>query len=301
MPTDPKQELEARLQALWLRRANLSEPEWTLLYRIVAGYLRARNFKAYGTLRRYAVPEDYDQFKRELVDDYFVDKVLRPARRRDFAPTPLEHIEVLQKYYRRYLLDQIDLHQREHERRNALEREINKLLSPDEAEQTLTEDDAQASMEAAEYPESGRSACLSDPEPSAGLAVGAAPDSFWNPEDVRGLAEAARAFLADNEAWVSLYLGCHFCPEPEHSVALSTLAKRQDIPSYHHKAQKLGITWPRGGFQDISAFKRTLLGVWLSANRVEVTSSEIGRVSAALKILCAEALKKVRAHGGCGH
>ncbi len=126
---------------------------------------------------------------------------------------------------------------------------------------------------------------------------------------MRRIRPAAQAFLdgavqdhsrLGEPPWILLYLARHHCQDdPDARVSMSTLAKDYGIPSYHQKAQQLGITSARGGFPSLDAFARTLLGRWLQGIGIAIVRENLSEIRTALKILCYEALQRVKAAGGC--
>jgi hypothetical protein len=84
-----------------------------------------------------------------------------------------------------------------------------------------------------------------------------------------------------------IYLVLHACadaPEP-----LQKLAERFNIPSYHHRAIKLGITRKKGEFGE--DYESTIIGQWLAkVLGLELTANPA--VLTALKILCLESLQQ---------
>jgi len=102
----------------------------------------------------------------------------------------------------------------------------------------------------------------------------------------REVAKSAKDFLQNSEHWVRLYLALHTCAEPR--LALSKLAARYQIPSYHYKARKLGIT--RHKNDSLQAHEKTLLGAWLKSLGLSLQQDKAATIENAFKILCDEAL-----------
>lgn len=95
----------------------------------------------------------------------------------------------------------------------------------------------------------------------------------------------AKLFLDQLDDIGRAYLALHACadkPEP-----LYKLAVRLRIPSYHYRAQQLGITRKKGEFGD--GYESTQIGHWLTKELgLELTANPA--VHTALKILCLESL-----------
>ena len=100
--------------------------------------------------------------------------------------------------------------------------------------------------------------------------------------------------------WILIFLGCHHCPDDaEDSIPMSTLKDRFAIPNYHERARRLGITSARGGFPSLEHFAKTLLGQWIRDLGFRIHLSELSAIGDALKILCEEALVRVKTKHLC--
>ena len=100
--------------------------------------------------------------------------------------------------------------------------------------------------------------------------------------------------------WILIFLGCHHCPaDAEDSVPMSALRERFAIPNYHERARRLGITSARGGFPSLEHFAKTLLGQWIRDLGFRIHLSELSAIGEALKILCEEALVRVKTRNLC--
>ena len=103
--------------------------------------------------------------------------------------------------------------------------------------------------------------------------------------------ESAAEFLASLEKSDQLYLACHSCAEHEDAEPLSSMAKRMQIASYHHRALKLGITLKKG--ESEQGYEKTYIGTWLTQKlKLRCTADFIQENLVALKILCDESLKR---------
>ena len=92
-------------------------------------------------------------------------------------------------------------------------------------------------------------------------------------------------FLATLEEWGLLMLCGHFCADDD-AVPMSTLCK--GIPSYHYKAQKLGITIHRGA-AELLGYEHTLIGGWIAGMGVEINPQNAPVIEFLLGALCLEA------------
>lgn len=108
--------------------------------------------------------------------------------------------------------------------------------------------------------------------------------------EIDAVSRSARGWLESQEQWVPIYLALHFCPDKEHSPALRTLAQRFRIPSYHSRAEKLGINW-KPGLKGVPVFADTMIGRWVEGSLgVRIEPENIELIHAIFKILCFEAL-----------
>ncbi len=110
-----------------------------------------------------------------------------------------------------------------------------------------------------------------------------------SPEDAI-IRAAARQFLENEEEWVRLYLGLHYCPDRDDAITLFALGKRYQVASYHPKAQKLGITREKSKIGDYAAYRNTMIGGWLSFLGIEINEDHMEEIQHALEILCEQAL-----------
>ena len=92
-------------------------------------------------------------------------------------------------------------------------------------------------------------------------------------------------FLATLEEWGLLMLRGHFCADDE-TIPMSTLCK--GIPSYHYKAQKLGITVNRSA-SEMLGYEHTLIGGWIVSMGVEINPQNAPVIEFLLGALCLEA------------
>lgn len=101
------------------------------------------------------------------------------------------------------------------------------------------------------------------------------------------LAERVAQFLAQLPSWGLLMLGGHFCADAENSKPMSELCK--NVPSYHYKAQKLGITVSRRS-DSFLGYEHTQIGQWIESLGVKVAPENHALMLFLLGALCLEAL-----------
>lgn len=118
---------------------------------------------------------------------------------------------------------------------------------------------------------------LDAPESEAAESLNAATQSR--------ITTAAREFLDRQETWVGLYLRHCLCA----SSPIPLLRFKDHLPSYHYKAQQLGLAPPAHG-----DYRRTLLGRWLRSLNLPTIFDDQDVAQAALKILCQQALLLVK-------
>lgn len=240
--SDERETDDARLLALW-HSPTLDEKQWTELYQRV----RAQLLRAHAP-ELEALADD----REDCICDFFTQKVLFNAR------GPLQHANVLNRYFRRYLLDRID------ERRRA-PLPLSALFDDDERVEAVLP------------------ACPS----------GIDDDAFERLRQASGLeaaavAAAARAFLEALDDDDFAYLVLHQCPD--NGMPLSKVAKSRQIAAYHHRARKLGITLRKA---DTPAdYARSQLGRWLTETlHLQPLAEHQAEVLTAFNILCLEALR----------
>lgn len=190
--------------------------------------------------------------RKSLIDDFFHDKIF--ARAGSESGTPLGPGAIC-LYIHRYLKGRL---------RGAWEKK------------RVTVDDE-------DHPEDSYEHCGCEKSPDTdeilkliGLAVG-------------DVAESARGFLATQDEAERMYLALHACADE--AEALSNLAKRFRVPSYHYKAKKLGITREKGDCE--AGYENTAIGRWLNqALKIPLTDEYRQEILAALKILCLVSLSE---------
>ena len=245
----------AELADLWARRGDLSQDEWSRLYRLVMGMLKANPVREEGE-PSLGGPGAVEHLRQS----FFVDKVLLPATAADAEPNPELTLYGLPVFYRRYLLDQLRAIQRHGE---------------------------------TELPEAddGRMADAKPENPYGWLGQVAADCECLDVSeevDSCALQDSARRFLRGEDDWVVIYLALHFCNGRER-LPLSKIQRVYSIPSYHYKARQLGIAPPRGGYEAMTQFGDTLIGRWLTGNGIRLAEDQRHVIRHAFDLLCLEA------------
>lgn len=252
----PTQGLDSRLDALWNRRAELTEAEWHELYRLVQAILRDCNPPELAAL---AEP------KSVYVDDFFARNVFeRQAKAVQPVPQRSIHAGAIREFFKNFLRDCLDS-----QGRNVLYGA--ESLHPD----------AEGGDELPRRPP--------DPCGCPDIEFDALEESGLSAAGVR---ETAERWLDAQEPWVSLYLGLHHCPDPDASMALIRLADRYAIASHHHKARKLGLSHHKSN-RTRGGFRETLLGRWLEVDlKLALEPEQEAAIAAALALLCEAAMAK---------
>jgi hypothetical protein len=246
---------DARLAALWRHRHSLNEDEWSELYRITVEILRSANFKELSA---------FGDEREDLIQSFFVQAVMHRALNGSTASC--DHAGALYTFFRNYVIDEL--------RSRSVKQKY--VLSGDLIKNEGNDSDPDAFVEAcalaANAPEA---ASIAQPE-SVLAETGVSPETVLT---------SAKSFLGSQDSWVRLYLAYHFCPDEGDGLPLYELAKRYQIPSYHSRAARLGITRKKNDLP--SNYSDTLLGGWL-LTLIDGPFEEVHFVlyAAALKILC---------------
>jgi hypothetical protein len=104
---------------------------------------------------------------------------------------------------------------------------------------------------------------------------------------VEKVAETAKTFLQALDESDRVYLALHTCADE--AEALSALARRFRIASYHHRAKRLGITREKGEFD--AGYEKTRIGTWLNQTLgIDLSAGHRKEILAAIKILCVVSL-----------
>jgi hypothetical protein len=258
---------DPELNDLWLRRPALSAEEWRCLYSLTVDILR--EFRP-SELSSSSLRED----KLVYVHQYFTDKVLRLV-----GVGGGMHVNALRMYYRNYL---IDLFRKEKRYKAGLA----KLILPRDAIRSgpmLAEDEADEITMTGALPGGGCCADFSEDERDTWVH-----DTGTTIESLQARADD---WLTRQKAWVRDYLAFNFCPGEEEREALSKLATRRAISSYHYNAEKLGINWRGKKTAKGVSFENTMLGQWMQAELgLRIVREDSALVDISLKILCDRAL-----------
>ena len=100
------------------------------------------------------------------------------------------------------------------------------------------------------------------------------------------LTVAVTRFIVELPDWGVLMLSGHFCAEEGTASPMSLLCK--DIPSYHYKAQKLGVTVGKRP-ASLRGYETTLIGKWIHSLNVEIAPENRSVILFLLGALCLEA------------
>lgn len=292
---------DARILELWAKVYELSDREMNELFGLIKAKLEWNPVhSAYQTLVRLTNEQNGEEFRKAFINQFIADNIL--SRISTQTLYFLKHPNMLVGNYKKFLISQI----RYHKTRS----DFNVRVSQSEEGEKGLEGSSEVEVEF-DPPYSGRTL-----EENADLQVLLERISKLGHEKISELRQSANEFLDrfDEESgnWVVIFLGGHHCCE-NRGTALYRLAKDHDIPSHHNRAQKLGITGPKGGYTRAQPWAKTLIGEWLAELDVPVDSLEIQpRVDhdvpseyavvdemlrdAALKILCDEALQRYQGH-----
>jgi hypothetical protein len=296
------------LVQLWARRGSgLSKAEWTQLYQLVRQVLKQSRCSTLNSL-----PLDITHY----INEFFRDKVYLTTTKENSKETDLLHDNALKTFFCNYLKDFFD------------DFYFKKALSLDEAnEDDESSDDGKKTLTMEEWAEFQADldrlsskldrdqvwALLSeldietarqgvmlllefdlDIEQARFFLLEAALKPKWverflkaglTRESVR---QSARQFFSENEKWVHLYLALNTCVDQKARLSLKSLAEIHQIPSYHCRARKLGITRKKGQFEE--GYEDTILGKWLVSLGLAAKIENLGAIEVAFKILCWEAL-----------
>lgn len=246
---------QQRLVDLWNARLRASEADWTELYRLVERALAGCGARVLAGL---------NADRPGLVHDFFYQKVFLTA---DRTREPLQHAAAICGFFRNYLND----------RWRAQAASDGRHVELDEAR---AEDGAAAETEngarAVHDDEAGYETLLGE----AGIPLAR----------MTGSVERFIDELAGEDKTYVLYLKLHLCPDEP--VPLSTLAQTYRIPSYHYRAERLGITGKKGGFA--RGYEKTRIGQWLVSLGLRIESAFEREIAAAFAYLCAGALARLQ-------
>ena len=258
--------LDARFDTLWRARDQLSEAQWSELYSVVQHVLRHSRF---GILT--ALPLERDDY----INSFFTDKVFLTTHG-STEDDPSMHTGGLRTMFKNYL---IDLNRRDTSGANRF------IEYEHEHAATMAGEDAPA----------GWLESLAVQIDDADIVT----ELFEHGLTPEQVTRSANAWLERQDRIARIYVGLHLCPDQAEALPLSTLASRYDIPSYHARARKLGITRTK---QEITAdgYERTSLGQWLAGElNIRLLPAHGPALHIALKILCLVALSEVCSEEFC--
>ena len=81
--------------------------------------------------------------------------------------------------------------------------------------------------------------------------------------DEEAVRRSADRLVDSLEGWAHLYLAEHLCPPEEERQPLDSIARTYQIPSYHARARRLGITRKKDGTP--ADYEKSIIGSWLAS------------------------------------
>ncbi|BBQ01058.1 hypothetical protein BSFA1_61860 (plasmid) [Burkholderia sp. SFA1] len=238
----------ATLADLWQRRASLSDVEIGSIYRMVLAALRS-----YYPPELRGLPED----KEELISQFFFSRVLRlDSEQRASHASPESApstAHALCAYFRRFLIDCL--------RSASLQRNL-----------SLEIDGVQAEVDSrAHAPDDPIAATLAE----FGLTEAR----------VRAL---ARVFVAQSDEHDRQILAGSLGASSERKGGLKGVADAYDVPSYHYRARKLGVTTKKDSTP--ACYAATKIGRWTEETLgIEITPENRDAILIVLNLLALEA------------
>lgn len=280
------QDFNSQLTALWQRRADLNQLEWTQLYQLVCQCLRGKNKSLLETL-----PGERDEY----IHDFFIDKVFSNTNN----GSVVHHCGALVKFYERYLID----------RKRALPLKTKADIEPEDDSEEDAEQKVLDKLAALDFEHLDETEDLNRIIDKLELILTSAPQQFELLKefqikfnlDVMHIATAATQFLTatsgweplhEHLSWIHLYLTKHFCADEETRISLLELSRRYQIPSYYQRATKLGINIPKHNDAALRSFQASYRGQWLSQLNIPIDAAHRTEMFIALKILCLVALSQ---------
>ena len=236
------------LADLWHRRASLSDNEVGLIYRMVRSALRA-----YYPSELRGLPED----KEELISQFFFSRVLRldveqrPSHASaDSAPSTAH---ALCAYFRRFLIDCL--------RSASLQRNL-----------SIEVDGVQAEVDS-------RPHAPDDPVQASLAEFGLSEAS---------VRELARTFIAALDEPDRIILSGSLGACGDCKGGLKSVADAHDVPSYHYRARKLGVTMKKDATPQ--CFAATKIGRWMEETlHIEIAPDNRDAILVVLNLLALEA------------
>lgn len=244
----------SRLNTLWTHRHRLNSQEWNELYTLVGGILSRCSFPELANL-----PDELAVY----MADFFSRKVYEPTvshrSQPDGATEPAYSAGYIRQAFRNFLIDQL--------RWQNTHQTVSLDIQEDEGGEVIPEPCGCEDVDIDLLEENGLSQ--------------------------QAIEKSASVWLTRQEPWVLLYLGLQYCPDKDQGIPLADLAQRLAIPSYHHKARKLGLS-RRKTDRSVAWFRDTLLGQWLENDlAVRIEPDNFDLIEAVLKVLCVVSLNQV--------
>lgn len=263
------------LKYLWENRQTLNNEQWGRLYQIVCNTLK--HIKFY----------DFEGFttQEDLIQDFFTKKVYRPD-----LNSKCYHTGALISFFKNFLKDELPKKIRYDEKFRSYdviiesgEKNTDEDSSEDENLDGETLNNDENILDVTENSENENTEL----------------DTIDYVEDFTGDAKlfienvknSAKQWLGKQDFWVKLFLANN-SEYNENIEALSNLAKKYKISSYHYKAEKLGLIWKSSNnYKEYE--KNTMIGQWISTLDIEISEENMEIISKILKILCLTALSLV--------
>ena len=261
------------LKYLWENRQTLNNEQWGRLYQIVCNTLK--HIKFY----------DFEGFttQEDLIQDFFTKKVYRPD-----LNSKCYHTGALISFFKNFLKDELPKKIRYNEKFRSYdviiesgEKNTDEDSSEDENLDGETLNNDENILDVTENSENENTEL----------------DTIDYVEDFTGDAKlfienvknSAKQWLGKQDFWVKLFLANN-SEYNENIEALSNLAKKYKISSYHYKAEKLGLVWKSPDYKE---YKNTMIGQWISTLDIEISVENMEVVAKVLKILCLTSLSLV--------
>jgi hypothetical protein len=116
-------------------------------------------------------------------------------------------------------------------------------------------------------------------------------DAFLSKIGREHLEISVQEFLDTLPDWALLMLRGHFCANDGEAAPMSALCK--GIPSYHYKAQKLGITVKKDEVAGQIGYEHTIIGQWMQSLGISIAPQNQLLMEFLLGLVCLEAAARV--------
>ncbi len=246
---------DGRLTALWNRRSELNQSEWTELYGIVWGALHQRYKKPPFKM----LSDELDDY----VQNFFIQKVMQTSG------NAIDDREVsrnnLVGFFNNYLKDQL---KKETRQPGHLKNEANPSLDEDGAESTQHFGD-------------GREFNFSPDEVEETLAHYQLTRSQ--------LTDSARSFFDRLQEWQQQVLSRHLCSEFAYALPLSQLQEHYPKTATYYKVKQLGVIHSLRTLPE--DYEKTEIGRWFTKQlNLKLDLDNYAILLIALQVLCLVAL-----------